>query len=1059
LTFYLPSFAHHSLRMFCKKMIMRRLILLALVALPMLLHAQENVLDKFKPIGTRSIGPAGMSGRVTTIDVVEEQPEVIFIGTASGGVWKSESGGIKWEPIFDQQPTQNIGAIKIQQSNPDVIWVGTGEANPRNSQSSGAGLYKSINGGKTWKLVGLKKSITIHRIIIHRDNPDVVWVAATGSAWGDNKERGVFKTTDGGETWNKVLYVNERTGCADLVVDPSNPNKLYAAMWEYRREPWFFTSGGPGSGLYISFDGGETWKKRTSDNGLPKGELGRIGLATSQSNPKVVYALIEAKKLGLYRSDDGGFNWKLQSDKNVGNRPFYYADIYVDPANENRIYNLWSYVSLSQDGGKTFKTILDYGKGVHPDHHAFWAHPNNPNYLIEGNDGGLNISHDRGANWRFVENLPVAQFYHINYDMELPYNIYGGMQDNGSWVGPAYSWKVGGIRNYDFSELYFGDGFDVVPIPNDSRYGYAMSQGGNVALYDRETGLTRGIKPVHPEGTTLRFNWNAAIAIDPFNEDALYFGSQFLHHSENRGQSWNILSPDLSTNDPEKQKQVSSGGLTIDATQAENHTTILSIAPSSVDRKVIWVGTDDGNLQLTRNGGQSWANVIGNLKGAPENAWIPQIHASTKNAGEAFVVINNYRQNDWGTYVYHTVDFGKKWNRIADGSQVLGYALSIVQDPVAENLLFLGTENGLWVSFDKGENWSQWNNNYPSVSTIDLKIHPREKDLIIGTFGRAAFVVDNIEPLRAYALQGEELWDKHLHIFKIRESYMVNLKSAEGVRFTADAHFKGDNRRTGASIDFWLATLEKGKKLEVLIKSTVGDTIRDYTIKPDTGLNRIYWNFESNGVRTPSLKAPSKDANKRGGMRVKPETYELQLSYGDYTAQSKLEVKYDPRRTWDADGYEARKELLLEHNKVIEAAAIGLQRLGEARKTITLVNSQLINEDDSTQAMLKKEGGKVKDSIEQLIELYRTPEGFVGYDHVTVRLNDQLAQTRGYIGSSDGAPNQMALLSFEQTKQETERVLALINAFFENEWSAYEKLIKEHQLSVFKPYNRIEIKE
>lgn len=1056
---YLIFFAARANFHTAKFVTMRRLILLLVCFTPLVLFAQDNPLDAFKTIKARSIGPAGMSGRVTSIDVVNDRPEVIYIGTASGGVWRSESGGIRWEPLFDKQPTQNIGAIKIQQSNPDVIWVGTGEANPRNSQSSGAGLYKSVNGGKSWKLIGLEKSITIHRIIIHRDNPDVVWVAATGSAWGDNSERGVFKTTDGGATWSKVLYVNERTGCADLIVDPSNPNKLYAAMWEYRREPWFFTSGGKGSGLYISFDGGETWKKRTSEHGLPKGELGRIGLAASPSNPKVVYALVEAEKLGLYRSNDGGFSWKLQSDKNVGNRPFYYADLYVDPINENRIYNLWSYVSLSEDGGKTFKTILDYGKGVHPDHHAFWVHPSNPSYLIEGNDGGLNISRDRGLNWQFIENLPVAQFYHINYDLDLPYNIYGGMQDNGSWVGPAYVWKAGGIRNYDFSELYFGDGFDVVPIPSDNRYGYAMSQGGNVALYDRETGRTRRVKPVHPDNVELRFNWNAAIAIDPFNEDALYFGSQMVHHSTDRGQSWKILSPDLTTNDPEKQKQVESGGLTIDATQAENHTTILCIAPSPIDRKVIWVGTDDGNLQLTQDGGASWTNLGDRLKGVPGHAWIPQIHLSAHNAGEAFVVVNNYRQNDWGTYVYHTTDFGKKWKRIADGSQVKGYALSIVQDPVAQNLLFLGTENGLWVSFNKGANWHQWTSGYPSVSTIDLKIHPRENDLIVGTFGRAAFIIDNIVPLRTYAQKGDELLEKPLHLFDIPESYMSNWRSAEGVRFTADAHFKGENRRSGAMIDFWIAAIEKGKKLEVVIKNESGDTVRDFTMKPDTGLNRMYWGFESNGVRMPSLKAAAKDANKRGGMQVPPGSYTLHLAYNGHETSGTMMVTFDPRSSWDQEGYNARKALLEQHNKVIDLARMGLLRLGEAEKTISLVNSQAVNANDSAQAKLKKEGKRLNDSLQVLIEYYRTPQDFVGYDHVTVRLSDRLSQARSYIGSSEGAPNQMALLSYEQAKAETERVIEEINAFFETEWKAYQQLVEENKLSIFKPYAPLGIKE
>lgn len=1021
--------------------------------------SQAPNLDLFKQLKARNIGPAGMSGRVTSIDVVLEKPDVIYVGTASGGVWKSKSGGVTWEPIFDKQPLQSIGAIAVQQSNPDVIWVGTGEGNPRNSQTSGKGLYKSINGGKTWKLVGLENSITIHRIIIHRDNPDIVWVAATGSAWGDNSERGVFKTSDGGKTWIKSLYINEKTGCADLISDPSNPNKLIASMWEYRREPWFFTSGGKGSGLYISFDGGETWKKRTDSHGLPKGDLGRIGLALCHSKPNVVYALVEAETLGLYRSNDGGFTWTLQSNKNVGNRPFYYADIYVDPQNENRIYNLWSYVSISEDGGKTFKTVLDYGKGVHPDHHAFWVHPNNPSYLIEGNDGGLNISRDRGLNWRFIENLPVGQFYHVNYDLETPYNVYGGMQDNGSWVGPAYVLKSGGVRNNYFSELYFGDGFDVVPINSDSRFGYAMSQGGNVVRYDRETGNNVNIKPLHPEGIPLRFNWNAAIAVDPKDDNSLFFGSQFVHYSTDRGNSWKIISPDLTTNNPQKQKQAESGGLTIDATQAENYTTILCISPSTKDKNVIWVGTDDGNLQLTQDGGKTWDNLYSKLKGAPEGGWIPQIHVSEHNPGEAFVVINNYRQNDWETYVYHTNDFGKKWSRLADNNQVRGYALSINQDSKVENLLFLGTENGLWVSVDKGENWAQWKNGYPSVSTTDIKIHPTENDLILGTFGRSIFIIDNISPLREYAKSQAKFQEQPLNVFEIKDANDFNWKQADGIRFTADGHFKGDNRRRGAMIDYWLKTPKKKEKVYISILDLNNDTLRNFTMAPDTGLNRIYWNFESNGVRYPSYNTPKKDANKPVGMNVKPGTYKVNLKYGENEATKEIVIKPDPRLAFDEAGFDARTELYLQHQKTIVSATVGFNRLKDAQIIINTVNEMMVNADDSTKKLIAAAGEKVNDSIKSIMKLYTTPKDFVGYDHVTVRLNNKLQTATSYLTNGTGMPSQMAILSVDQAKTETELVLGKINAFAESDWKEYEKLVNEKQKSIFKEFKPLILKK
>ena len=497
-------------------------------------NAQNLNMKHFKGMSPRSIGPAGMSGRVTSIDVVRSNPDIMYIGTASGGVWKSESGGIAWEPIFDDQRTISIGAIAIQQSNPSVIWVGTGEGNPRNSQSSGAGIYKSLDGGKTWKYLGLEKTRNIHRIIIHPSNPDVVYLSVIGYAWGDTEQRGVYKTTDGGKTWKKILYVNNRTGAADLVMDPSNPNKLIVAMWEYRRWPWYFKSGGKGSGLYITYDGGETWKQKTDKDGLPKGELGRIGLAIAPSKPNIIYALVEAKKNALYKSTDGGDTWsKITTDKNMGNRPFYYSDIFVDPKNENRIYSLFSLVSKSEDGGKSFKVILPYYgfNSVHPDHHAWYINPDNPNFMIDGNDGGLNITRDGGKTWRFIENLPLAQFYHINIDMQMPYNVYGGMQDNGSWRGPGYAWRQGGIRNAYWEEVVFGDGFDVVPDLEKTHLGYAMWQGGNLERYNLKTGNSQYIKPIHPEGKELRFHWNAAIAQNPFDKASIYYGSQYVHKS------------------------------------------------------------------------------------------------------------------------------------------------------------------------------------------------------------------------------------------------------------------------------------------------------------------------------------------------------------------------------------------------------------------------------------------------------------------------------------------------------------------------------------------------
>ena len=549
-------------------MILRKLLsITTLMCLCLLATAQQLDMSLLKDMKPRSIGPAGASGRVTALDVVLKNPDHIYLGAAAGGLWKSENGGSTWKVIFDDGKSASIGAIAIDQNNPNTIWVGTGEGNPRNSMNNGAGMYKSIDGGHTWEFFGLENTNGIHRIILHPDVPNTAVVAATGTPWGENPERGRYKTTDGGKTWKHTLYIDEKTGAADLVVDPSNPNKMIAAMWEHRRWPWFFKSGGPGSGIFVSFDGGDTWTKRTSADGLPAGDLGRIGLAFAPSAPERVYAYVESKSNAVYRSDDGGFTWKQASkakDSGIGGRPFYYADIYVDPKNENRIYSIHSTVTVSEDAGKTWSTFVA-GNHVHTDHHVWWIHPEDPEHIMNGHDGGLTITRDRGKKWHFVESLPLTQFYHVRVDNEIPYNVYGGSQDNGSWRGPSRTWFKGGIRNFYWQRLSVGDGFDMVPDPKDNRYGWSMGQGGNLNYYDRVSGLLYKVQPTHPDGIPLRFNWNAGIAIDPHDEDVAYYGSQFLHKTSDNGQTWELISPDLTTNNPDKQ-DIRTGGLTLDNT-------------------------------------------------------------------------------------------------------------------------------------------------------------------------------------------------------------------------------------------------------------------------------------------------------------------------------------------------------------------------------------------------------------------------------------------------------------------------------------------------------------
>lgn len=1030
--------------------------------LPLGVIAQKtgaDLLSYFNKLQPRSVGPSGMSGRVTTIDGLADDANILYVGTASGGLWRSTSGGIQWEPIFDDAPHQSIGAVKVNQQNPDEIWVGTGEGNPRNSQSSGAGIYKSIDGGKNWKLMGLEATKAIHRIIIHPRNPDVVYVGAMGSSWGDNEERGVYKTTDGGKTWEKILYQNPSTGCADLVMDPQNPNKLIAAMWEFGRKPWTFNSGGEGSGMFVTFDGGETWKERTSEDGLPKGSLGRMGLAIAPSKPKTVYALIESNEpYALYKSEDGGFNWRKINDQDVGNRPFYYADIYVDPSNENRIFNLWSYVSVSEDGGKSFKTVLNYGAGVHPDHHAFWVHPKNPDFMLEGNDGGLYMSHDHGQTWRFAENLPIGQFYHIHYDMEIPYNLYGGMQDNGSWVGPAYTWSRGGLRNHHWQELLFGDGFDVVPHPENPRIGYAMYQGGNVHRYDRTTGQTRFIQPPDKGDDALRFNWNAAISADPFNNDGLYFGSQFLHYSADRGNTWRRLSPDLTTNDTAKQKQAESGGLTIDATQAENFTTILSIAPSPVDQNTIWVGTDDGRLQVTRDGGKNWTDVYRKLKGAPDGGWVPQVIASNHNADEAFVVVNHYRQNDWTPYAYITQNGGKSWKRIASEKEVSGYCLSIVQDPETPELLFLGTENGLNVSFDYGSNWTQWSHGFPAVSTMDLKIHPREQDLVIGTFGRSVYVMDDISVLRY--LTTDTMTHETMHLLSIPDAYLAHYKEAAGTRFTANAMFTGANRGYGAMMSCWIGKdvrLDGPEKAVVTICQDQ-DTVRRYEQRVDTGFNRFYWRLRNDGIHFPSRRLREERAFAPAGHEVAPGAYTAYISYNGKVSSMPFVVHEDPRSDYSMAYYQENQLLQDTLDEYIKAVDASMQLLFKSQKAITQ-HVALLSAEDSVQNKMKNNGQELLDSIDALYAQVFTPKGFVGYDHVTIRLSNQLSTAKSYIDHQGGPVTQNARIAVRQASIAARAFVEQVNGFYQDEILAFKTKVEALDNSLFSDLQVIELPE
>ncbi|MDX1476338.1 MAG: hypothetical protein R3301_01485 [Saprospiraceae bacterium] len=958
-------------------------------------------MDLFSAMQPRNIGPAGMSGRVTDIEVVLKDPDVIYIGTAAGGIWRSENAGYTWTPIFDEATTASIGDIAIYQANPNIIYVGTGEGNPRNSHNSGTGMYKSIDGGRTWQHIGLDRTRQIHRVIVHPTNPDVVWAGSSGSTWAPNRERGVYKSTDGGKTWRKVLYLDDLTGVADLRSDPQNPEKLICAMWEHQRLPWFFTSGGKNGGIYISYDGGERWERVGCEHGLPCSDLGRIGLAFAPSNHQYVYAFVESKDNAIYRSTDGGHSWERRSrkgDRLIGDRPFYYADLYVDVRNENRVYSIATAVTVSEDGGVTWSTFAP-GNRIHTDHHAWWGHPDDPEHLINGNDGGLFITHDRGANWFFAENLPLAQFYHIRVDNEVPYNVYGGLQDNGSWRGPSRTWWKGGIRNMYWQRLSVGDGFDVVPDPENADYGYAMGQAGNLVRYHCPSGQLQRIKPIHPTGEYLRFNWNAGIAVDPIDKRTLYYGSQYLHRSRDYGQSWEIISPDLTTNDPEKQQFLESGGLTYDVTGAEFHTTILAIAPSPLEQGVIWVGTDDGNVQVTRDGGATWKLCNDGIKGIPATTWVPHIHASSHRAGEALVVFDDHRRNNWIPYVYRTTDYGKSWTRIVDEDDVEGFAYVAIQDPVQPDLMFCGTDVGLFVSFDNGTTWDRWRHGYPTTPTRDLVVHPRDGDLVIGTFGRAIWILDDIGPLRQIAAE-PELLAKPLYAFAAPDAILAIVGESHGYRDgkVGEVLYNGENRPYGALLSCYLQAVEGDQDtIDIVITDDQGNVVRHLAhIATSAGVQRLDWDLSRDAPRAPNVSRPDGPRYYRG-KAVLPGTYSISFSCQGHHAETRVTVLPDPRLKRSMEEMTAKDQVIRQHYAQVEAMTAIADEIRSIEKALDWLKHRAGEQEVDLTKELKQFAPSLKAMKEQLLGrevqgIYRQPDVIVSILGQTEYLLDGVLQ-------------------------------------------------------------------
>ncbi len=1091
-------------------------LFLSAIGLFFLLSSTAQTVDlskEFKTMKPRAIGPSGMSGRITTIDALHNDPNTIYLGAASGGVWKTENAGSNWVPVFDEQPVQNIGSIAVCQSNPSIVWVGTGEGNPRNSVSLGEGIYKSIDAGKTWKCMGLEKTRNIHRVIIDPTNPNIVYAGAIGNPYGVHSERGVFKTIDGGETWNKVLNTNDTSGIGDMIMDPKNPNKIFAAMWQHSRTPWSLSSGGKGSGLYMTMDAGKNWKKLNGLDSLPGGEYGRIGLAICHDMPNRVYALIESKKSALYKSDDGGNKWeKVNEDPQyTANRSFYFQDIIADPKNENRLWLINQTVSMSEDGGKTFKTVIPYN-GIHPDHHAFWINPLDPNFIIDGNDGGIGITRDKGKTWQFDEKIPVGQFYHINVDNEMPYNIMGGMQDNGSWRGPAYTWTNAGLKNYYWESLWGGDGFDVMPDPEDANWVYAMSQGGNVGRYNIITGEKWDIQPPSVSNTInkdrLRFNWNAAIAQDAFDKKTIYYGSQFVHKSTDKGASWATISPDLTTGDSIKIDQSKNGGISIDITGAENHCTILAIEPSKLNKDILWVTTDDGQVQLTRDGGKNWVNVAGKIAGLAKGSWIPQVRASRHNAGEAFVVANDYRRGNFAAMIFRTVDYGNTWTNILQNKNTKGYALCVLQDPTEPNLIFAGTEQGLWVSMDNATTFQQFKNGYPSVSTYDLAIQEREADLCIATFGRAIYVLDDIRPLRKLAAQNGVI-NKKLLAFDNNDAYKVTYKNAPGYEWSTWGIWDADNKKRGAAINFYANispqkndTPKIGTKSgKVPEKIPVGDlqnnkkykdSLNEQKLKPsdslslsskknksdsalvkiyddrnelirtlkwsiDSGFNRKYWRMDEKGTRAPASVKPKPNAEEPGGDAVLPGRYKIVITVNNERDSAYVNVKADPRTADNKEILKAQKQLTARLKQAAEKLTIGTDQLTEAEDITKKYDAQLRDIETPIADSLRKQSKKIQEEIKKIREFISGKKvERQGYG----KLPEETVLT-AYEEAMDNIKNKMAFptkqeeILVKKAEDKITEAVSKMNTFFSAKWKDYQSLVENNKVNLFKEFKQL----
>jgi photosystem II stability/assembly factor-like uncharacterized protein len=970
-------------------------------------------------LDARNIGSATMSGRISALAArVIGGKTLLYVAAASGGVWKSQDGGTTFKPVFDKQGVQSIGAITLDPSNPSTVWVGTGEAWTRNSVSVGDGVYRSSDGGESWVHMGLPESERIARILVHPTQSAVVYACVPGKLWSDSTDRGLYKTTDAGKTWAKVLAgPNPSTGCSSVTMDPTNPAVLIAGLWDFRRKGWTFRSGGEGptapsgSGMFRSADGGATWTSMATAKGLPAAPWGRIEVSHAPSDAKVVYALIESKASALYRSGDGGATWELRdASQMMVWRPFYFARLIVDPTNPDRLFKPNLGLIVSEDGGRSFAAagggpFSGGGGGTHGDWHDVWINPTNPKHMIGGDDGGLWLSYDGGNRWWKGGNLPISQFYHVSVDDRDPYQVYGGLQDNSSWVGDSS--YPGGITNGRWENLYGGDGFWTLPDPSDPDYVYAESQGGNIGRIHRKTLTARDIQPTPGYKEKLRFNWNTPIHASPTQRGTIYLGAQFLFRSRNRGDTWERVSPDLTTNDPDKQQQELSGGITVDNSSAEMHTTIYAISESPRNPAVIWVGTDDGNVQLSRDGARTWTNVVGNVPGLPKASWVSWIEASRFDPATAYAVFDRHTFGDLTPWVYRTTDYGKTWTRIVSPDQgVRGYAHVIKEDVVKRDLLFVGTELGLWISLDGGARWAQWKGGgFPSVAVREIQIQPRDHDVVLATHGRGIWIIDDVSPLRAVTA---ELLQKPTGFLPGRP--VQQRLEAEGGWPEGDAVFTGASAPDGATITYYLRSRHVYGPIKLEVLDAAGKLIDTIAASKRRGINRVGWSMRVKPPRVPRAAQVAFGASQ--GPRVPPGTYTLRMTRGAEVVETKLAIGLDRRATYTANDRKAQYDAVMTAHGLFGEMTKLANRVDGARSAVRARLSGLGDADSLAQklrVLLDKLDGVKK-------QLVATTEG--GAITGEERLREQLDKVYGAMNRWEGRPTKYQIDRVEVLRRE-----------------------------------------